>query len=90
MRQRLEQDIYDLMFLIDGGLITSPEPIPPYPESRKARNDYYMLSFKMADQVLKSLREPSDKVVAAMATVVLADGDIRSEWQAGIDAAGKG
>jgi hypothetical protein len=90
MRQRLERDIYNLMFITDGGLISSPEPIPPYSESRQARNDYYMFAFKMADQALRSLREPSDKVVAAMAAMVLADGDIRDEWQAGIDAAGKG
>jgi hypothetical protein len=87
MRQRLERDIYNLVFIENGGLMSAGESPPPFSEAKKAGSDLYAFAAKVADRVLKSLRNPTDPVVAAMAAAVLADLDIRQEWQAGIDAA---
>lgn len=89
MRQRLERDIYNLVFLEDGGLISAGEPPPPFSEAKKSESELYLFAAKVADRALKSLRNPSDPVVAAMAAAVQEDMDIRQEWQAGIDAAAR-
>lgn len=89
MRQVLERAVYELVFVEDGGLIAAGEDVKPFGEARRVKCPTYQLAAKVTERVLWVLRTPSDAVVHAMSDVVLSDGDIREEWQAGIDAAGK-
>ena len=88
MRQRIEREIYSLVFIEGGGMLTNGG-METYSEARRANSESYQLVSRVTDRLLRTIRSPSEAVVAAMANVVLSDGDIRQEWQAGVDAAGK-
>lgn len=87
MRYTLERAVYELVFIEDGGLIDGESK--PYGEARRVNSHGYRLAASITERLLWVLRTPSDAVVEAMSDVVLSDGDIREEWAAGIDAAGR-